>query len=70
MSPYMPSVASGTKPIVFGDFNYYWLIERGGVALKAMHERYAELGLVGFFGAEYIDGKLIDRTAAKALLVG
>lgn len=66
-SPYMPKMESDNKPIAFGDFSYYWLIERGGVALKALHEKFAASNVTGFIGTEYIDGRLIKPEAIKVM---
>lgn len=66
-SPYMPEISAGSKPVLFGDFSFYWLIERGGIALNALREKYAANGATGFIGTEFIDGRLIRREAVKAL---
>ena len=66
-SQYMPKIASGNKPVLFGDFSFYWLMERGGVALKPLREKYSAHGVTGFIGTEFIDGRLIRREAVKAL---
>lgn len=69
-SPYMPGIAPGARPILFGDFRFYWLMERGGVSLKPLHEKYAVQGVTGFIGTEFIDGRLVRRDAVKALVMG
>ena len=66
-SPYMPGATSGKSPILFGDFSFYWLMERGGIALKALREKYAAQDVTGFIGTEFIDGRLVRREAIKAL---
>lgn len=66
-SPYMPGIAAGSKPVVFGNFSFYWLMERGGVTLKPLREKYAAQGVTGFIGMEFIDGRLVRREAVKAL---
>ena len=68
-SPYMPDVAGGEKPVLFGDFSYYWLVQRGAVTLSPLHELFAENGITAYIGMEFIDGKLIWRNAVKALVV-
>jgi HK97 family phage major capsid protein len=68
-SPYMPDIASGAKPVLFGDIGYYWLVQRGAAAITPLHERYAVSGLTGYIGTEYIDGRLTKREAVKALAV-
>lgn len=66
-TPYMPSIAAGAKPIAFGDFSYYWLIQRGGAMVKPLHEKYAATGHTGFIGNELIDGRLVRSEAVKVL---
>ena len=66
-SPYMPGSGNGEKPVLFGDFSFYWLMERGGVTLKPLREKYAAQGAVGYIGTEFIDERLIRREAVKAL---
>ena len=66
-SPYMPGIGNNAKPVLFGDFSFYWLMERGGVTLKPLREKYAAQGAVGFIGTEFIDGRLVRREAIKAL---
>ncbi|QAT49012.1 phage major capsid protein [Caproiciproducens sp. NJN-50] len=61
----MPGMEAESKPIAFGDFSFYWLIERGGIALKALHEKYAVNGVTGFIGTEFIDGRLVKREGSK-----
>ena len=68
-SPFMPDSASGNMPVLFGDFRFYWLLERGGVVLKALHEKYAVQGITAFIGTAFIDGRLVRREAVKALAV-
>ena len=47
-SDYMPTVDGGNKPVLFGDFKYYWIGERGKRRFKCLSERFADHGLVGF----------------------
>ena len=63
----MPGISAGNKLLLFGDFSFYWLLERGGISLKPIRELYAEQGLTAFIGTEFIDGKLVRREAVKAL---
>jgi len=66
-SPYMRGIATGNKPVLFGDFRFYWLMERGGIILKPLREKYAAMGLTGFIGTEFFDGRLVRQEAVKAL---
>lgn len=43
-SPYMPTLAASAKPILFGDFNYYWIADRQGRTFKRLNELYAVNG--------------------------
>lgn len=66
-SPSMPALAASAKSIVFGDFNYYWIADRGIRTFSRLNELYAVTGQVGFLGAERVDGKLILSEALKCL---
>ena len=66
-SAYMPALEAGNKVAVFGDFNYYWIADRGSRAIKRLNELYAANGQVGFLGMHRVDGKLILPEAVKVL---
>ena len=65
----LPSLKSGNKPILFGDFSYYWIGECGKRSIKRLLERYADHGQVGYIGSERIDAKLVLPEAVKALKI-
>lgn len=67
ISNHMPSAASGAKTVVFGDFKYYWVVERQQLSIRALHEKYSFADKVGYFGMEMLDGCLIRSEAIKAL---
>lgn len=67
ISNHMPSTESDAKPIVFGDFKYYWIVERQPLSIRALHEKYSFADKVGYFGMEMLDGCLIRAEAIKAL---
>lgn len=66
-SPYMPTLAAGNKPVLFGDFNYYWIADRQGRTFKRLNELYAVTGQVGFLGSQRVDAKVILPEAIKTL---
>lgn len=66
-NPYMPTLAASAKPILFGDFNYYWIADRQGRTFKRLNELYAVNGQVGFLGSQRVDAKLILPEAVKTL---
>ena len=65
----MPSANAGEMPIVFGDFSYYWIIDRSPVNIQTLKEKFVTLDQVGYLATEFLDGKLIRRKAIKALKI-
>ena len=66
-SPFMPTLAAANKPVLFGDFNYYWIADRQGRTFKRLNEFYAVTGQVGFLGSQRVDGKVVLPEAIKTL---
>ena len=66
-SPFMPEMKAGQKPVLFGDFNFYWIGDRQGVTFKRLNERYADTGQIGFMATKRVDGKVILPEAIKCL---
>ena len=66
-SPFMPTLSASNKPVLFGDFNYYWIVDRQGRTFKRLNELYAVTGQVGFLGSQRVDGKVILPEAIKTL---
>ena len=67
ISPYMPSIESGKKPIIFGDLSFYWIIERKPLAIQVLNELYSNQGQIGFIGFERVDGRLIRTKAIRTI---
>lgn len=65
----MPDAKAGYKPIYFGDFDYYWIIERSPMCVKVLKELFAEEEKIGYVGSEFLDSILVRRDAVKALRV-
>lgn len=65
----MPSAESGKTPIVFGDFSYYWIIDRSPVHMQALKEKFVTLDQIGYLATELLDGKLIRRDAIQGLKI-
>lgn len=63
----MPDVAAGTKPILFGDLAYYWIVDRSPVSMKALEERFIMNDQIGYIGFEMLDARLVRRDAVKAI---
>lgn len=65
----MPDIAAGAKPVLFGDFSYYWIVDRSPVSMKALKERFAMTDRVGYLAFELLDARLVRRNAVKAISV-
>ncbi len=64
LSNAMPTIG---KPIAFGDFSYFWIVERIPLTIRPLIEKYALNNQIGYFGYEHLDGKLIRPDAIKTL---
>lgn len=67
ISSAMPEIGAGTKSVLFGDFSYYWIVDRVGRVLQILKERYADTGHIGFRMFERVDGVLTFSEAVVAL---
>ena len=66
---HMDDVTPGSIPVMFGDFSYYWIGDRGKRVIKRLVERYADRGQVAFIATERVDAKLVLPEAVKLLKV-
>ena len=69
VNKHMPDVASGKKPIAFGDFGYYYIKDRLVMNIKRLNEKYADTGHVGFRVDKRVDGKLVLPEAIKTMVM-
>lgn len=67
ISEFMPDAEVGSKPIAFGDFSYYWIVDRSKVSLRTLTEKFDTLDQIGYLAIKYLDGKLIRNEAVKVL---
>lgn len=70
ISEYMPDAETGKKPIAFGDFSYYWIVDRKSTSIRTLTELFAELGQIGYLAYKFLDAKLIRKDAIKVIQVG
>lgn len=54
----MDSIGSNKKPILFGDFSYFFIRWVGPLIISRLTERYAETGQVGFLVSQYVDSEI------------
>ena len=66
-TPFAPAIAGGALPIAFGDFQNYWIGDRGGKTVQRLNELYATNGQVGYVATERVDGKVILPEGIKLL---
>ena len=69
VSDAMPGVEAGKCPIMFGDFSYYWIGDRGNRSIKRLGELYSDRGMVGYRVTHRVDGKLVLPEAIKTLKI-
>lgn len=69
ISEFMPNAESGMKPVAFGDFSYYWVIDRRAVSMRPIVEGFTINGQIGYLAYELLDGKLIRTEAVKVLRI-
>lgn len=59
-SVHMSGIDSGKKAIAFGDFSYYWIVDRKTLSVKILKEKYIREGQIGYVAHERLDGKKIN----------
>ncbi len=67
VSEHMPSDG---KPVAFGDFSNYYIIDRVPLTVRTLVEKYLLQGKMGYLGVEFLDGMFIRPEAVKVLRVG
>ena len=63
----MPNIGSGAKPIAFGDFSYYWIVDREPISIRSLRELYQKHQQTGYMATEFMDAKLIRPEALKVI---
>lgn len=63
----MPDIASGAKPIAFGDLSNYWICASSPLSVKVLGEKYILNQKIGYVGTEFVDGRLIRQDAIKVI---
>jgi len=63
----LPNMATGAKFLVFGDFSFYQIADRGDMEIARLNETYAANGLVGFRVTVRVDAKrMLDEAFVVA----
>ena len=63
----MPDEESGSIPVIFGDFRYYWIVLRSPISVRTLKEKFVTLDQIGYLAMEFLDAKLIRREAVQAI---
>lgn len=53
--------------MLFGNFDYYWIVDRQGRIFKRLNELFATNGQVGFMTTQRVDGKVVLPEAIKIM---
>ena len=69
ISNFMPDIDAGKKPVAFGDFSNYWIIERQNPTIKRLEEVFVLKQHQGFIMREYLDAKLMDKDSVLTLSI-
>jgi HK97 family phage major capsid protein len=66
-SAFFPAAAAGTPALMFGDYKYYNIGDRGSRSFAQLKELYAGNGMIGYLAKERVDGKLVLPEAVQIL---
>lgn len=69
INPDMASIATGTKPVIAGDFSTYAIREAGAPEIVRSNEIRVLNGQVVFLAFQRADGNLLDATAVRHILM-
>jgi HK97 family phage major capsid protein len=57
LDPFVDTLGAGKKVICLGDFNYYYIADRGNMSMQKLTEAFAVNGLIGFKVSKRVDAK-------------
>ena len=66
---HLDEVAPGNTVALFGNFDYYWIGDRGKRVMKRLAEVLANHGQVKFIASERVDARLVLPEAVKSLKI-
>jgi HK97 family phage major capsid protein len=69
-APDFPDPANASCPICFGDFRRgYLIVDRIGLDIQRLVERYIEFGTIGFLARKRVGGQVVDDAAIKKMVI-
>lgn len=66
---FMPTAEAGKTALVFGDYSYYNIGDRGSCSIQELRELFAGNGMIAFVMKERVDGKLVLPEAVQMLKI-
>ena len=66
---FMPTAEAGKTALVFGDYSYYNIGDRGSRSIQELRELFAGNGMIAFVMKERVDGKLVLPEAVQMLKI-
>ena len=67
-SQYVPELSAGNKFMLFGDFSYFLIADRGNMYIQRLNELFAANGQVGWRAYMRVDSKITHSEAIKHLI--
>lgn len=64
----MPAMTTGLKSVLFGNWEYYAIVERAGMAVRRLSELYAANGQVGLLATFRVGGAVLQAEAFQHLI--
>lgn len=65
LSGFMPNVAAGTTPVIFGDLRGYYMVNRIGLSIQVLRELYAETNQIMLVGRIRLGGQVAEAYRIK-----
>jgi len=65
----MPSIDDNAKPVAFGDFSYYWIVNRKLITVWTLKEKFTLHNQISYLAFEFVDGRLLRPDAIKIIQI-
>lgn len=66
---FLDTVGAGNKPIVFGDFSAFWIVDRDTFSLEVLRELYAPQNMIGYVGFRRYGATVVNPQAFRIQVV-
>lgn len=65
---FVTSGSAGDPLMIFGDFSFYWIVDRIDMSIQRLVERYAEFDQIGFKMRQRVDGAPVQKDPFQILV--